>query len=83
MALNVTTLVLFAINAVMIRGTWDTAAVNLAGPLWLTGIGCLVLLGAGYLGWTMVSRDKVGVDLSPEQERLQENQEHKEEPLFH
>ena len=87
MCLNLITLALFAVNAFMINGTWDAPSNLLGTSLVLTGIGCLVLLGAGYYGWTMIGIHKVGVAMSHEQEELQDRyeHEHKEEPpvVFH
>jgi hypothetical protein len=34
----------------------------------LVGVGCTV--AAGFFGWTMIQTDHVGVDLTPEQQRL-------------
>ncbi len=85
MTLNLITLALFAINAFMIRGLWDTGAERVGLFVALTGIGSLCLLGAGFYGWKMVGEHKVGVAMSSEQERLQERYEHEKEPpvMFH
>jgi uncharacterized membrane protein len=37
----------------------------------LPAVGVLLTLAAGYLGWKMVQTHHVGVDLTPEQERLE------------
>ena len=37
----------------------------------LPALGVLLTLAAGYLGWKMVQKHHVGVDLTPEQERLE------------
>jgi hypothetical protein len=29
-------------------------------------------VGAGFFGWTMIQNDHVGVELTPEQERLEQ-----------
>lgn len=83
MSLNLTILALYVVNAFIIYGTWDSPLLSVAPSIALTGIGVFLLLGAAYFGWEMIARNKVGVDLSPEQERLQENYERKEPPIFH
>lgn len=83
MSLNLVVLGLYAINGYVIYGTWDTPLLNVGPSIALTAVGTALLFGAAYFGWEMISRNKVGVDLSPEQERLQENYERKEPPLFH
>lgn len=83
MLLNVFTLGFFAINAVIIRGTWDSPMTSLAFSLVLTGVGCLSLIGAGAYGWTLVAIHKIGVPMSSEQAVLQERYEHEERPQDH
>jgi hypothetical protein len=72
MALNVTALVLFLINAIIHMQYWDfnpSPHSGIGGVLALVGVACTI--AAGYFGWTMVQDDHVGVALSPEQERLE------------
>jgi len=85
MTLNLVTLALFVGNAFLIEGTWDTGKVGLASSIIITAIGCIVVAAAGYYGWELISRDKVGVDMTSEQASIQERfeREHKEPPLFH
>ncbi|UXR65992.1 DUF2231 domain-containing protein [Bdellovibrio bacteriovorus] len=83
MLLNVLTLGLFAVNAVLIGGTWDMPLNSLAFSLVLTGVGCLSLVGAGAYGWTLVAIHKVGVPMSSEQAILQDRYEHDERPQDH
>lgn len=85
MSLNLITLALFIGNAFLLEGTWDTGQASLGTSIFLTAIGCLLLLGVGWYGWEMISKDKVGVDMTSEQESIQERyeREHKEPPLFH
>lgn len=85
MTLNLITLGLFIANAFLLEGTWDNGNIGLGPSITLTAIGCLLLLGVGYYGWEMVSRDKVGIDMTSEQENIQRTyeREHKEPPLFH
>lgn len=85
MSINLTILALYIANAFVIEGTWDTGKENLGVSFFLTAVGCILLMGAGYFGWQMVSKDKVGVDMTTEQANIQERyeREHKEPPLFH
>lgn len=89
MSLNIITLGLFAVNATLISGTWEAPpALVSTATLLLTGIGALVLIGAGFYGWVMIGIHKVGVSMSTEQEEVQERYEKKsprEEPpvMFH
>lgn len=83
MILNLITLGLYSVNAYLISGTWDNPILGLGTTLFLSAVGLLILMGAGYYGWEMIGRYKVGVDLSQEQERLEERRVEKEPPLFH
>jgi uncharacterized membrane protein len=85
MSLNLVTLALFIGNAFLLEGTWDTGQVNLGTSIFLTAVGCILLLGVGYFGREMVMKDKVGIDMTVEQENIQERyeRERKEPPLFH
>lgn len=69
MLLNVTALVLFIINALIHAGDWKTPSGEGSGII-LALLGVLCTVGAGYFGWTMIQTDHVGVELTPEQERL-------------
>jgi len=66
--LNVLTLVLFLISAIILGRNWTDPNVtgglrlpDVAAPLVLSIIGTLSLLGAGWFGWTMVQTHHVGV----------------------
>lgn len=85
MSLNLATLALFVVNAFLIEGTWETGETALGTSIAITAIGCLLVVGAGWFGWEMVYRDKVGIDMTPEQESSQARyeREHKETTLFH
>lgn len=70
MLLNVAALILFVVNAIIHTGQFLSP--NPEG-IWgfvisLIGAGCTV--AAGFFGWTMIQTDHVGVDLTPEQQRL-------------
>jgi uncharacterized membrane protein len=75
MSLNVATLLLFIISAFMQRGTWDNVPLHVGAPLWLSLIGVGLTMAAGYQGWEMIATHKMGVNLTPEQERLEPTQE--------
>lgn len=69
MALNVTALILFLINAIIHVQYWtesDSPHSALGGGLALVGVLCTI--AAGYFGWTMVQDDHVGVNLTLEQQ---------------
>lgn len=69
--LNVAALLLFLVNAVVHVGQFAAAYQDRVGGfiLALLGVGCTV--AAGYLGWTLIQNDHVGVQLTPEQARLE------------
>lgn len=83
MILNLITLALYSVNAYIISGNWENPTVSLGSSLVLTAIGSLILIGAGYYGWDLIGRHKVGIQMSPDQEHLQERYEQEEPPLFH
>lgn len=70
MLLNVTALGLFTADGIIQLGQWDAVSPN--GPLavGLAGAGIAATIGAGFLGWKLVGKQHVGVELSREQERL-------------
>jgi uncharacterized membrane protein len=68
MLLNVTALAVFAVNAWLHVGYWNAPSpANATLPLALAAAGMLITLGAGWLGWNLVQKHHVGVELSPEQ----------------
>ena len=71
MALNVTALLAFLINAVIATNRWDEVLPPGGTGIVLSAIGVLLTLPAGFLGWSLVQDHHVGVQLSPEQERLE------------
>jgi uncharacterized membrane protein len=71
MGLNVGALLLFLISALRIWGTWNTPIENVAEPFLLSFVGVVLTTVAGYHGWELVARHKVGVMLTPEQERIE------------
>ncbi|WP_409477309.1 DUF2231 domain-containing protein [Pseudobdellovibrio sp. HCB154] len=70
-ALNVSSLILFAINLYLIWGTFNMSVTPNSINAVITGIGFGLTVVAAYHGHTLVARDKVGVDLTPEQERIE------------
>lgn len=71
MLLNVSALVIFIINAFIHTGNWKSPSGTASGII-LALIGVGLTVAAGYFGWTMVQTDHVGVQLTPEQERLEQ-----------
>ena len=70
MGLNVTTLVLATVNAAVQIHKWSDIAPT-AGLAVVFSILCLFATAlAGYLGGELVQRHHVGIDLTPEQSRL-------------
>jgi uncharacterized membrane protein len=83
MSLNVGALLLFAFNAFKLYGHWDSPLTNVTS-LWVVAlIGVGLTLAAGYHGWELIATHKVGVSLTPEQERLEpiEKMERKEHEI--
>lgn len=75
MSLNFATLGIFAINGYLIWGNWEAPVVGVETNILLTTFGALIVMAAAYYGWDLVGYHKVGVDMSTEQERLQEQYE--------
>jgi uncharacterized membrane protein len=71
MGLNVAALILFVISGAMLLGNWDIPLDNVVSPFVLSVIGALTTGFAGYHGWELIATHKVGVTLTPEQERLE------------
>lgn len=70
MALNVTALVIFIINAIIHTGNWSNPSGTASGII-LSVIGVLLTIGAGFMGWILIQTDHVGVTLTLEQQRLE------------
>lgn len=70
-ALNVTALVLFSANLFLIWGTFNAQVLPNIINVFITGVGFGLTVVAGYHGYTLVGKDKLGVDLTPEQERIE------------
>jgi uncharacterized membrane protein len=71
MLLNVLALATFLVNGLMQAAQWNEPIPEVTAAVVLSAIGLAFTLPAGFLGWKMVQRHHVGVDLTPEQERLE------------
>jgi len=63
MLCNVVALVCFAVAAWLECPKWDNPNPTLGIAIPLTAVGFLLTLIAGFLGWTLVQKHHVGVDL--------------------
>lgn len=70
-ALNVVSLVLFAINLYLIWGTFNMAVTPNSINAVITGIGFGLTVVAGYHGHALIAKYHAAVDLTPEQERIE------------
>ena len=70
MGLNVTALVLATVNAAVQIPKWNDLAPTVGFALIVSLSSLFVTTLAGYLGGELVQRHHVGIDLSPEQSRL-------------
>jgi uncharacterized membrane protein len=71
MVLNLAALVAFLLSAIIATTRWGQVAPGAGWPIFLSAVGFALTAPAGYLGWELVRKHHVGVDLSPEQERLE------------
>lgn len=71
MALNVGALVLFGWNALRIRGTFNLPPEDVTFSLVLSLIGMGLVIPAAYHGFELIATHKVGVAMTPEQQRLE------------
>lgn len=63
MVCNVLALVCFGFAALTEYKKWDDATPSLGAAIPLAAIGFLLTLAAGFLGWTLVQKHHVGVDV--------------------
>ncbi len=68
MLLNVSALVLFALNLWLNSGQWNAARPETTLSILLPAIGFILTLMAGYLGWTLVQTHHSGVQFTPDEE---------------
>lgn len=71
MILNVLALAAFTISAIVATNRWPAELPAAGWNIALAAIGLGLTLPAGFIGWGLVQKHHVGVDLSPEQERLE------------
>jgi uncharacterized membrane protein len=69
--LNVLSLILFSINLYLIWGTFNLAPEPNILNVFITGAGFILTVFAGYHGYTLVQKNKLAVNLTPEQERIE------------
>ena len=65
MICNVLALVCFGVTAWLECPKWDDTNPNLGIAIPLTAVGFILTLTAGFLGWTLVQKHHVGVDMEP------------------
>lgn len=70
MLLNVSTLTVLSINLYLQYPKWNDAAPDAAPALLLTGLGFILTIMAGFLGWSLVQKHHIGVALTDEQQRI-------------
>jgi uncharacterized membrane protein len=67
--LNVSALILFAINMLAYAGEWESpTGVSVTLGITLSAVGVLLTVAAGFHGWMLIQDDHVGVRLTAEQE---------------
>ena len=66
---NVAALLLFAANAWMQCNQWYEVNPTLGLSIPLTGLGFVLTMGAGFLGWALVQKHHVGVDIPGSEDR--------------
>lgn len=69
MLLNVGALAFFGIDAYLQYSKWNEVAPTYASAIALAAIGMGFVMAAGFLGWKMVQKHHVGVDVIGEEER--------------
>ena len=71
MILNLLALGFFGVNAWAQAGQWFSVIPNASGAIPLSLGGVLCTLGAGFLGWNLVQKHHIGIDLTTEQAKLE------------
>ncbi|HMI79127.1 MAG TPA: DUF2231 domain-containing protein [Ferruginibacter sp.] len=64
MLCNVAALLLFGANIWMICDQWNVPVPDMGSALIFTGAGFVLTIIAGFLGWTLVQKHHVGVDMT-------------------
>ena len=76
MVLNVAALALFIISFFAYYTYWSgPAGVNATLGIVLTGIGVVLTVAAGFQGWSLVQEHHVGVNLTPEQQEIDQQRQ--------
>jgi uncharacterized membrane protein len=70
MICNVLALVCFGITAWLQCSNWDEENPAVGIAIVLTALGFILTLAAGFLGWTLVQRHHVGVDIEHPSQKL-------------
>ena len=65
MVCNVLALVCFGVTAWLECPKWDDTNPGLGIAIPLTAVGFILTLTAGFLGWTLVQKHHVGIDMEP------------------
>jgi uncharacterized membrane protein len=81
MVLNVLALIVFAACAAVQLSRWNELLPSATSAIILTLVGFALTGAAGYFGWTLVQKHHVGVDLTPEQERLEPDRLERRPPV--
>jgi uncharacterized membrane protein len=71
MGTNIVALVLFGLNLGSVWSHRLDSVPPVGGSVALTALGVVFTLVAGFLGWRLVQKHHVGIDLSEEQQRLE------------
>jgi uncharacterized membrane protein len=79
--LNVLALIVFAACAAVQLSRWNELLPSATSAIILTLVGFALTGAAGYFGWTLVQKHHVGVDLTPEQERLEPDRLERRPPV--
>lgn len=64
---NTVAFLLFALTLWLNSGQWNAAVPDMRFGIILPLIGVLFMLAAGYMGWTLVQTDHVGIESAPEE----------------
>lgn len=70
MLLNVSALAFFGLDAYLQYGQWNEPIPSSGAALALAGVGVALTIAAGFLGWNMVQKGHIGIDMTVEQERI-------------
>ncbi len=84
MVIQVAALVVFSIDAVLQSRKWDLIDPSVGASVVLAALGTTLAMVGASLGWKMIGTHHVGIDLTPEQERLEPRanaRESRREPL--